>query len=139
MPDSLEPVHYTPFAILVFVATTDATPKRPCTFPDEATTRLTDRVTVLFGEQILDHHVSVTVLGHMYSATQTVAEQLPDLVGRLALRTAEAFLELGPLPTVLPLLYQTCQHQLPTPLSLITEAQEDEEMVALQISAVSGR
>jgi len=138
MRDSLEPVHYTPFAILVFVATTDTMPKRPYTFPDEAATRLTDLATVLFGEQILDHHVSVTVLGQMYSATQTVAAQIPDRVGRLALRTAEAFIELGPLPTVLPLMYQTCQHHLPTPQPLTAEAQEDEEMAALQISAVSG-
>ncbi len=137
-PASPEPLHYTPFAVLVFVATTSPRAVWPCTFPDEAATRLTDLVTVLFGEQILDHHVSVTVLGQMYSVTQTVAGQIPDLVGRLAMRAAEAFIELGPLPTVLPLMYQTCQHQLPTPLPLTTEAQEDEEMAALQISAVSG-
>jgi hypothetical protein len=63
MPDSSEPLRYTPFAVLVFVATTDTAPKRPRTFPEAAATRLTDLVTVLFGEQVLDHHVGVTVLG----------------------------------------------------------------------------
>ena len=95
-------------------------------------------VTVLFGEEILDYNVSVTVLGQIYSATQTVAEQIPDRVGRVAIRIAEALSALGPLPTVLPLMYQTCQHHLPTPQPLTTEAQEDEEMAALQISALSG-
>lgn len=138
MSDASDLVHYTPFTILVCVATPDTLPKRPCTFPDEVATRLTDLVTVLFGEEILDYNVSVTVLGQIYSATQTVAEQIPDRAGRLALRTAEAFRALGPLPTVLPLLYHTCQPHLPTPLPLATEAQEDEEMAALQISVVSG-
>ena len=91
-----------------------------------------------FGEELLDSGVSVTVLGQLYSAAQTATEQIPALVGRLALRTAEAFRALGPLPTVLPLLYHTCQPPLPTPQPLTAEAQEDEDMAAVQISAVSG-
>src|SRR5713226_6385061 len=89
-PASPEPLHYTPFAVLVFVATTSPRAVWPCTFADEAATRLTELVTVLFGEEILDHEVSVTALGQMYSASQTVAEQIPNLAGRLALRTAKA-------------------------------------------------
>lgn len=138
MSDASDLVHYTPFTILVCVATPDTLPKRPCTFPDEVATRLTDLVTVLFGEEILDYNVSVTALGQIYSATQTVAEQIPDRVGRVAMRTAEALTALGPMPTVLPLMYRTYQPHLPTPLPLATEAQEDEEMAALQISALSG-
>ena len=53
------------------------------------------------------------------------------------MRSAEA-LRARPLPTVLPLLYRTYQHHLPALLPLTTEAQEDEEMTALQISALSG-
>ena len=138
MPDAAAPLHYAPFAILVCVATTDARPVPPCTFNDAAATRLTELVTARFGEEILDCGVSVTVLGQLYSATQIVAAQIPDCVGRLALRTAEAFRELGPLPTVLPLLYHTCQPHLPTPQLLTVDTQEDEAMAALQISAVSG-
>jgi hypothetical protein len=138
MSDASDLVHYTPFTILVCVATPNSLPKRPCTFSDEVATRLTDLVTVLFGEDILDYNVSVTVLGQIYNATQTVAEQIPDRVGRVAMRTAEALTVLGPLPTVLPLMYRTYQHHLPAPLPLTTEAQEDEEMTALQISALSG-
>jgi hypothetical protein len=111
---------------------------QPCTFDDAAATRLTELVTVRFGEELLDCGVSVAVLAQLYSATQIVAAQIPDRVGRLALRTAEAFIALGPLPTVLPLLYHTCQPHLPTPQPLTVEAQEDEAMAALQISAVSG-
>jgi hypothetical protein len=138
MSDSAEPLQYTPFAILICVATTDAVPQPPCRFAGETTTRLTELVTARFGADILDSGVSVSVLGQLYSATQTVAAQIPDRVGRLALRTAEAFRELGLLPTVLPLRYQTGQPDLPPPLPLPTEAQEDDEMAALQISAVSG-
>jgi hypothetical protein len=138
MPNASEALYYTPFAILVCVATTDARAVPPCTFDDAAATRLTERVTARFGEEILDYDVSVTVLGQLYSATQTVAAQIPDRVGRLALRTAEAFSAVGPLPIVLPLLYHTCQPPLPTPQPLTVEAQEDEEMAAVQSSAVSG-
>ncbi len=138
MPNASEPLYYTPFAILVCVATTDARAVPPCTFDDAAATRLTELVTARFGEELLDYGVGVTVLGQVYSATQTVAAQIPDRVGRLALRTAEAFSTLGPLPTVLPLLYHTCQPHLPTPQPLIVEAQEDEASAAVQISAVSG-
>ena len=138
MSDASDPVHYIPFAILVCMATPDTLPKRPCTFSDETATRLTDLVTVLFGEEILDYNVSVSALGQIYSATQTVAEQIPDRVGRVAIQIAEALSALGPMPAVLPLMYQTCQHYLPTPQPLTTEAQEDEEMAALQISALSG-
>ena len=138
MPDAAAPLHYAPFAILVCVATTDARPVPPCTFNDAAATRLTELVTARFGEEILDCGVSVTVLGQLYSATQIVAAQIPDCVGRLALRTAEAFSALGPLPTVLPLLSHTCQPHLPTPQLLTVDTQEDEAMAALQISAVSG-
>src|SRR5258706_7380860 len=109
MPNASEPLHYTPFAILVCVATTEARAVQPCTFDDAAATRLTELVTARFGEELLDYGVSVTVLGQLYSATQTVAAQIPDRVGRLALRTAEALSALRPLPTVLPLLYHTCQ------------------------------
>jgi hypothetical protein len=138
MPDAAEPLYYTPFAILVFVATTDAQGVRPCPFDDAAATRLTELVTARFGEELLDCGVSVTVLGQLYSATQTVAEQIPDRAGRLALHTAEAFRELGPLPTALPLLYHTCQLHVPPPQPLTAEAQEEEGTAALQISAVSG-
>lgn len=138
MPDAAEPLHYTPFAILVCMMTTDARAAPLCTFDDAAATRLTELVTARFGEALLDCGVSVAVLGQLYSATQTVAAQIPDRIGRLALQTAEAYSALGPLPIVLPLLSHTCQPHLPTPQPLTAEAQEDEELAALQISAVSG-
>ena len=54
MPDAAEPLHYTPFAILVCVATTDARTVPPWTFDDAAAMRLTELVTARFGEEILD-------------------------------------------------------------------------------------
>src|ERR1043166_7510395 len=62
MPNASEPLHYSPFAILVCVATTDPRAVPPYTFDDAAATRLTELVTARFGAELLDYGVSVTVL-----------------------------------------------------------------------------